>query len=348
VAADLTGGIDREREAVFDGPPENPEMRDSVSFWISDDAGRFGIPRIGIEAEGRPWDRHLFQSQMGFDDGRVFLNHGSGETHPARDERGRPYVLGAGPLEFCCLEPFSRWRASFSGEMLATTAEELTRTPKAQVTGEMVPVEFEVIATMVVPPWIQGSLLAEARALLECELEGAFMGGPRYEQLFRCEGQVKVGGEEHTFSGQGLRIRRQGVRELAEFWGHAWQSAVFPSGRGFGYITYPPRADAKPTFNEGYLFDGDGGLIPATVIEAPWLRRFVPAGEDVSVVFETEQGITRIEGETVISVFDIFKPQLPDFPPLQQAGVRFRWDGEETYGMMERSSMKDLVDWPSV
>jgi hypothetical protein len=347
MSINLTGGIDLDREEVFAAEPENPDMRDSVSCWISDDEGYFGIPRIGIEAEGRPWDRHLYQAQMGFADGRIYLNHGLGETHPALDQQGRPYVIGAGPLEFRCLEPFARWSSSFHGEMIATSAEELTRTPKSLVTGELVPVEFEVEITMAVPPWVQGSLLPEAKAQLEGEVEGDLMGGPRYEQLFRCEGRVRVDGEEHGFRGQGLRIRRQGVRELAEFWGHAWQSAVFPSGRAFGYITYPPRADAKPTFNEGYLYDGSGELIPARVLEAPWLRRLLPAGEDVSVVLETERGITRIEGESVISVFDILKPQWPDFPPLQQAGIRYRWEGEETYGMLERSSLKELIEWPS-
>jgi hypothetical protein len=38
------------------------------------------------------------------------------------------------------------------------------------------------------------------------------------------------------------------------------------------------------------------------------------------------------------------RPELPpNFPVLQQTGVRYRWDGEETYGMMERSSRKDKV-----
>jgi hypothetical protein len=29
--------------------------------------------------------------------------------------------------------------------------------------------------------------------------------------------------------------------------------------------------------------------------------------------------------------------------PLQQAGVRYRWDGEETIGMLERSSPMDKI-----
>ena len=180
------------------------------------------------------------------------------------------------------------------------------------------------------------------------------MGGPRYEQLFRATGSVRVGQHEHNFAGSGLRIRRQGVRRLEGFWGHCWQSALFGSGRAFGYIAYPPRPDGQPTFNEGYVFDGDGALIPARVIEAPWLTRLQPKGEDVSVVLETDNGTMRIEGETVLSTHDITDPsEVPaeqlaklanwTFPALQQAGVRYRWEGEETIGMLERSSPMDKI-----
>ena len=115
-----------------------------------------------------------------------------------------------------------------------------------------------------------------------------------------------------------------------------------------------PRPDGQPTFNEGYLFDGDGELIGARVVEAPWLMRLLPRGEDVSVVLETAAGIERIEGETVLSTHDITDPsEVPaemlakmanwTFPALQQAGVRYRWNGEETYGMLERSSPMDKI-----
>src|SRR4029078_1035924 len=117
-----------------------------------------------------------------------------------------------------------------------------------------------------------------------------------------------VAGEEHPFTGSGLRIRRPGVRRLEGFWGHWWQSAVFPSGRALGYIAYPPRPDGQPTFNEGYLFEGDGELIPARVVEAPWLSTLQPLGEDVSLVLQTADGSVRIEGETVLSTHDITDP----------------------------------------
>ena len=116
---------------------------------------------------------------------------------------------------------------------------------------------------------------------------------------------MRVAGEDNDFTGSGLRIRRQGVRRLEGFRG---QSALFGSGRAFGYIAYPPRPDGHPTFNEGYLFDGDGDLIPARVVEAPWLTRLQPRGEDVSVVLETDDGTVRIDGETVVSTHDITDP----------------------------------------
>ena len=47
MAIDLTGGIDPAREQVFASRPDDPEMRDSVSFWVVDDRGAVGLPRIG-------------------------------------------------------------------------------------------------------------------------------------------------------------------------------------------------------------------------------------------------------------------------------------------------------------
>ena len=90
------------------------------------------------------------------------------------------------------------------------------------------------------------------------------------------------------------------------------------------------------------------------MVEAPWLTRLRPSGEDVSVVLETADGVERIEGETVLSTHDITDPsEVPEellakmanwtFPALQQAGVRYRWKGEETYGMLERSSPMDKI-----
>jgi hypothetical protein len=352
MTTDLTGGIDPARELVFGERPDDPEMRDSVSMWVFDDQGQVGLPRIGVEAFAGHWEEHGLQVNVVFPDGRAYRLRSDGPAWPPRDGEGRPTALGAGPLGFRCIEPFDSWTMSYDGQAVQTSTFDLV---EGRRDGPLVDVQFQVATTMAVPPWTQGALLPEARALLETGEEGALMGGDRYEQLFRATGTVRTPEGEHRFSGTGLRIRRQGVRRLAEFRGHCWQSALFPSGRAFGYMAYPPRDDGRPTFNEGFVFSGDGELVPARVVTAPWLTRLQALGQDVSLVLATDDGTVRIEGETVLSTFDIqhndptraieaMAKEIPDFPPLQQAGVRYRWDGEETYGMLERSYPRAKMD----
>lgn len=352
MTTDLSGGIDPAREYVFAARPENPEMRDSVSFWTVDDRGRFGLPRIGIEAVAANWDNHEIQLNIAFPDGRVYRLRGAGPSLPPGGPDGTPTVLGAGGLAFRCVEPFGTWTMTYDGKAVQTSSSDLIA---GRADGPLVDIGVFVEATMAVPPWIQGALRRDAGDRIDNSVEGDLMGGPRYEQLYRATGSVSIAGDAHDFTGSGLRIRRQGVRRLAQFWGHAWQSAVFPSGKAFGYIAYPPRPDGQPTFNEGYLYTGDGELIPARAVRAPWLTRLQEVGEDVSVVLETADGTVHIDGETVYSTHDIhhaddtysvreMKKEHPNFPALQQAGVRYRWDGEETYGMLERSNPIDKIE----
>jgi hypothetical protein len=70
------------------------------------------------------------------------------------------------------------------------------------------------------------------------------------------------------------------------------------------------------------------------------MTSFVPHGGDVACVLDSELGTTKIEGETFLSVIH---KNIPDFPPLHQGGVKYRWDGEETYGMIERSYPADKM-----
>jgi hypothetical protein len=330
---------------VFATQPDDAEMRESVNAWIWDAGTDVGMPRIGIEAVADQWETHDVQVNVTTGDGQVFNLHVPGKVHDPLGADGVPRVLGAGPLSFELVEPFRHWRMRLDGLAVATTT-------RKQIAGEppggeaSVPVDIEIDLRAAVPPWENGALLPEAKRVLDEQDEGALMGGPRFEQLSRATGTARIGDDEYPIDGGALRIRRQGVRRLGTFRGHAWQSALFPSGRAFGYIVYPPRDDGLPTYNEGYLFDGDGALIPAWVVEAPWLRRTRPGGEDVSVVLETARGTTRIEAESVMSHFMVMGGvgANPAFPVLQQAITRYTWDGETANGMMERSIPGDQLE----
>ena len=154
---------------------------------------------------------------------------------------------------------------------------------------------LELDSTMALPPWVVGSL----------EPEGHFNPGEhRFEQLFRATGTLSLDGAETPFVGGGLRIHRTGGDrgQFQDWYGHCWQSSLFPSGRGFGFIHYHPRPDGSARFREGWLSDG-GEIVPARVDRTPWMTGAVPAGEDVSFTLRTPDRTVHIEAETFVSTF---------------------------------------------
>jgi hypothetical protein len=337
MAIDLSGGISREREYVFAQCPGEPDIRDAVNVWIEAADGAFGM-RIGVEAVAPHWEKHQIWLDIAFADGRVLNVRDYFPVLPAIGPEGQPTILGAGPLQFRCVSPFQRWTVSFDGEARETTAMELIKgvLPADLPTSR---VAFEIEMNMAVPPWIPGSLLADAGETLKGE-QGEHMS-PRYEQLFRASGTLRTGGKRSEFTGNGLRIRRQGRRKFEGFTGHSWQSALFPSGKAFGCNNYPPRDDGQPSYNEGFVFYDSGVLRPARVVQAPWLTRLTPGGDDVTLVLQTADGEKiSIDGQTYVNTRSLGDKVLPaDFPIVQQAHARYRWNGEESFGMIERSSL---------
>jgi hypothetical protein len=99
------------------------------------------------------------------------------------------------------------------------------------------------------------------------------------------------------------------------------------------------------TYNEGYIFEGDGPLIPARVVDAPWLRRLTPKGEDVSCVLEAQNGDrVTIGAESVMSTFMVMPLEVGGGLQLEQVIARYTWDGEVGIGMMERSTAGGNLD----
>jgi hypothetical protein len=337
MAIDLAGGISPSKDFFLAEKPEDPQFRESASFWISDDRGLIGLPRVGIEAVSESWDRRGIQVNLGFSSGRTAIVRGAGEGRSPVDPDGMCREFAAGGLVFRCVEPFRSLALTYEGEALDTTAEKLAQ---GDYTGTQEPLRVEVELTCAAPPWVSGTLSEDSKELFDKGFAGAFIS-PRYEQLCTARGSVRFGSDEWAFEGTGLRIHRQGLRDTEGFWGHCWPSALFPSGKAFGALAFPERPD-QPTYNEAFVFDGER-MIPAVLVDAPWLRRLQPNGEDVSLTLRTKEGDVRIEGETVLSA--CMPGGLPEFPPaLQQAGVRYRWDGEETFGMMERSIPVELLE----
>jgi hypothetical protein len=337
MSVNLSGGMDPARDFFLPRPPEDPQFRESVSMWVSDDRGLIGLPRVGIEAVGESWDNRGHQINVAFPDGRTVIVLGLDEGRSPVDEDGTCRTFGAGALEFRVLEPFKTFTMTYDGPALDTTAAALARGDRS---GANVLLRIVVRASSAVPPWVSGTLSPEASELFKEGFAGAFIS-PRYEQLCTSKGTVELGGERWSFEGTTLRVHRQGPRDVAGFWGHCWPSALFPSGRAFGALAFPERSD-QATYNEGFVYF-EGEMIPATLVDTPWLKRLQPNGEDVSFALRTVDGDYHVAGTTILSSCMPGGTSHEFAPALQQAGVRYRWDGEETFGMMERSIPVDQL-----
>lgn len=340
---DVTGCLDLSEDDVTAMTPSAADYREGTSVWMWDDVGIVGLPRVAIEAIGATWDEARFASvnvTSGQDD--VLVVREKAPPLSVHDEQGRPRILGAGPLSFHCLEPFQRWEVSFDGRASTSSAEDqiaaCTNRSTAGSSRADVPVRFRIDARMAAPPWVQGSL----------DPDGQFIVGERrFEQLFVAEGTIAIDGDERPFHGGGLRIHRKGGgrSDYSDWYGHCWQSTLFPSGRAFGYIHYTPRPDGSVKYHEGWVLD-DGQILPAKVVDTPWKRGWDRAGEDVSFTLRTTRGDVTIRATTHASTFNPAAPMGDgvSFPPVQQGIARYVWDDEEAFGMIERSTRSDLPD----
>jgi len=340
MAIDLSGGLPVEREYFFAEKP-GPEVRDAANIWFEEENGDFAI-RVAVEAVAEEWDRHMIWLDVAFADGRVIHSRDYFPSHPVIGPEGKPTILGAGPIRFRCIEPFKLWNVHVGPfEVRELTAEQLIA-EDFPADPPMRRLEFDLDFAPAVPPMISGTLTAASREMMSGQ-QGSFIS-PRYEQLCRASGWLEVDGERRDFKGQVLRIKRQGVRKFEGFWGHCWQSALFPSGKAFGCNTFPPRDDGQPNFNEGFVFDGDGELRPAKAVQSPWMKEFLVRGEPVPLVLETEDGERfEIDGTTFINCRSTGGGEsvLPDsYPLIQQAHAMYDWNGEKAAGMIERSTFR--------
>ena len=98
IHAQMTGGLPLELDFMFPARPEDPEMRESASIWLFEENGAFAFPRNGIEAQGAVWDRHRFDCNFAFPDGRVLRESTRADTLPAIGPDGRANILGTGPF----------------------------------------------------------------------------------------------------------------------------------------------------------------------------------------------------------------------------------------------------------
>ena len=333
------GGLAPHYDFMLPGKPDDPAMRESASIWLFEENGAFALPRVGIEAMGSSWESHRVDMNASFPGGRVLVETGGVHaSHSPIAADGQPRILGSGPLRFEVIEPYRRWRISYDGVPVATTSEAMTKgvIDRSRTT----PLKWDVEIEMVTPCWVQDNTPERLIGKSEREMDDArSMGlGYRMEHQFRGTGTLTLDGETRSFKAVGNRIHRQSVRPLDGFRGHVWQAAVFPDGRAFGYIAYPPGEDGS-TYNEGYVFI-DGKLHAATASVIPWLDSAALTGEgqDNSLEINWQGGSARIAGRGMLNTFKVMhEGEMAGFA-LNQGSTHYDWDGSQAIGMIERST----------
>lgn len=322
-------GLPLENDYPIVTPPAQPDMRDGVNIWFFEENGEFGVPRLAIDAVGDSWDMPAIGSNIAFPDGRVLDGNGSAPAISPIDTDGNPTIRGNSALAFRCIEPFRRWHLSYDDELIDSNIEAQIAAPLDPSKKARVRIDAEF--RLAIPVWSQ--FFADD----DESLIAGWMGrGWRYETPVVIEGTFEIDGKARPFRGTGNLIRRKSRRSTyTTFPGHCWQAAIFPDGRAFGINTYPSK-DGVPDYNTGFVFQ-DGRFYDAKVVEAPWLRELKAKGDDCSLVIESELGVSRIAGESLLSSF---KPGWDTMGGLylQQGGVRYTWDDQTAIGMIERSA----------
>lgn len=345
-----SGGLPSDLDFMIAEKPVDPEMRESASIWLFEENGAFGLPRNGLEALGSVWQNHRFDCNFAVAGGRVLRESSRAPTLSSIGADGRSTVLGAGPMSFRCIEPFRKWAVSYSGAAYdGHVRQQIARefavyADSGPYTFPRTPVSYDIELTMAAPAWVQDYRADKLPGMSEREkADAGSMGyGYRIEQLCRGKGTLTLDGATRNISVVGSRIHRQSVRPMAAFRGHCWQSAIFPDGRGFGYIAYPlrPGESEEQRYNIGYLYR-DGKMYSARAKSIPFLRKIMPRGDDVSVELETELGTIKIGGVTELCTFHLGNQGVNGFNN-QQSGVRYTLDGMTALGMIERSSPAEL------
>ena len=349
MTVDLSGGLSADRDGVLLEPPADSSVGENHAFWIFDDAGLYALLCAHVQAPGAPpasdpadaraaelrgsgWENRRLAYAFTLPDGRVITDwqvEGGSTADTVR----------VGQTSFRRDTPFERWTAALDGTPQVVTASDMMSRP---VDADTDRVEFTLNATleMTRPPWVQGSLAPDSPGKTEAL---TFIGGDRYEQLYRTSVTGQVGGASFEFAGSGLRTHRVGARSVIAMLGHSWCTAVFPSGRAFAYMAYP-RPDWSVSYLEGFV-DDTQRRTPVTAAEFPWLTSLDYSGEKFALSLTTSRGVEHIEGETLCHSTTLGRGAPADHAAwtIAHGMARFRWDGEETTGLIERSAPGDRL-----
>ncbi len=335
---DPTGGLPLDHDyCMLEQPEGTSHYGENHAFWFFDDDNQ-AHSYNHVDAIQHFYELRTERNWLMLADGRVLYNWNEGR-HTTRRQ------AGGNCLKFTCIEPFRRWSIDYLGTMRVSSAEELASARGHE--GPRAIVEYHVDVVTAAEPWKQG--------------KGYAYGDTRYEQLYRHTGYVKTSlGDDLKIAGTGVRTHRRGPRIMSNWHGHGWETALFPSGRGFGLKRFAsadgPSGWPEPKWSEAYVLD-QGRIVPAEVIESAWLSHMRPRGENVRVRLRSSLGEADITGVVMGTSWRTMHLDntatnhrsfgvwgAPGEYIMGQGACRWTWDGESVIGQIERSVITEHLD----
>lgn len=245
-----------------------------------------------------------------------------------------------GTLAFRCDDPLLTWTVKADAMARRTTLPELAGGLLPD--REVVPVSFEYRFDALTPMWDLGA----------ADMSGQSWALTHYEQAGRVAGQLRVGDRSWELAGTGMRDHSHGPRNFAHFRRGSWVHAEFPSGRVFAALRMWTNDD-RVALNRAFISE-DGKLREVTPTEMPTLDSAVSEPRSVTVRLDDGGAEAVIEVEVLTAkTMTLSEPNEilhgadysdPGIKIINEAIVRCRWDGEEGYGLCERSRrIEDLA-----
>lgn len=346
----LSGPLPPEIDYPILDPTADLIAGENHAFWFFDDKHGYSLLNCHIQGGGSvpaggvvagayqqfgDWATRRIVFPMGGPDGALYVDFAI-EAAAANSDG---YAVGG--WEFRCVEPFRRWTGRYRGMPRLTSRAE-TLLGIIDINGPRVAIEVDVDFEMVLPPWVQGDF---AESSPEREWGLLAVGTPRYEQLCKTFGTVRIAGrEDYHFTGTGLRTHRYGKRVATTVHGSSWLSAAFPGGRAFGSMQFLD-GDGQARYKEAFITDANGRMVAVKATQTPWLERLDCIGRRIEFAYEGPDGPGLIEGEVLHAAYNYGfgvdrSPGALDFCHMM---VRYRWDGEEAVGMMELGMIVERI-----
>jgi hypothetical protein len=298
----------------------------SENFWLTayDRDNQIGIwTHLGRTS----WDPYLWREIV-----VVYLPSGDFLLSKCFGRHETRLGPGAATLSMTFTEPWNSGVVTMDGAAVQVSREEAQRGRCGE--GEHLPVHFELSWNAFGPPWV----------LHQKELDGQSWADCHYEQLLTVDGTLTYGDQHLQIRATGMRDHSRGARDLLGIPRHTDVNCVLrDSGRGFLAVELPLDGGG---ISRAVIID-DGRLVDAELVRNTAMLSSVDGAEEP---FELELrwagGQSTIHAEIVQNMpmgfvgqseFILGLDRHIAYTVLNEAFVRFTWDGEVAYGLVERS-----------